>query len=190
MSTLRKEVPVHKGGSSVPSDAGTPTQLVVLKWDRSIDSSMEFRCFVHRKRLAAVSQYDCYSVWPLLQVPDRVREIKGMIEHFHDQIKGQLPYESCVMDVVLKPRTKIERDEERFKTPRTDLNIAAEMRVYLIEFNPFFIDGSSGSSLFEWERDRAMIYFGGATGETVFRVRVDGSAKIHSKQRALVLDYV
>jgi len=156
------------------SDPAAPCslQLVLLPWDRTIgEASIEFRCFVHRRRLCAISQYDT-SIHPALQERQRVSLFKHLIDDFFVQLLPYIPYDSCVMDVVLKrtdasaPPTfdtarAIPLDADRPEPNYTWCGDEHERwRVMLLEFNPFYADGSSGGSLFDWKRDFALLYHG------------------------------
>jgi len=170
-------------------DPGHQLQLVLLPWDTTIGKSVEFRCFVHKRRLCAVSQYD-FSIATLLQVPERLRLFKRLIEDFYQQLKASIPYASCVMDVVVKrsnaPILTFETAEydasSMFVEDNKDQWEGEEKerwRVHLLEFNPFYADGSSGTSLFDWKREFSIIYNGykavgdaAAEAQTVLRYRI------------------
>jgi hypothetical protein len=162
------------------ADPGRTIQLVLLPWDNTIHSSVEFRCFIHRRRLCGISQYDV-AIVPLLQDPMRARLFKRLIEHFHEEIATQIPYESCIMDIVVKT-TEAARNAPTFATAiATDLDLEQpevhnvawsggeheRWRVMLLEFNPFYADGNSGASLFDWKRDFSIVYHGHTVVSTV-----------------------
>lgn len=54
----------------------------------SCSSYREFRCFVHKKQLTAISQYQCYHIFESLQNEQLCETIQAAILHFHEQTKG------------------------------------------------------------------------------------------------------
>lgn len=113
---------------SIPMD-----HYIMLRQWQKIDPAMEFRCFVYKNRLTAISQYHCYQHFKKLQ--GRAKEIRDRIYEFYQKVFPYLIYEDCVMDVIL-----------------TDTD------VQIVEFNSFGADGMAGSSLYHWTQDRAIIY--------------------------------
>jgi len=53
---------------------GEPEQIVLREFEPDLLLENEFRCFVHRNQLNAISQYDHYGVFPKLP------EIKSYLE--------------------------------------------------------------------------------------------------------------
>eukprot|EP01102_Stenamoeba_stenopodia_P019925 TRINITY_DN761_c0_g1_i1.p1 TRINITY_DN761_c0_g1~~TRINITY_DN761_c0_g1_i1.p1 ORF type:complete len:561 (+),score=153.64 TRINITY_DN761_c0_g1_i1:106-1683(+) len=195
-------------------DPGHQLQLVLLPWDTAIGMSVEFRCFVHNRRLCAVSQYD-FSASTLLQVPDRSALFKRLIEDFYQQLKPSIPFSSCVMDVVVKrsnapnptfestkfdPKKAFLDDDDDKKEWRGEDK--ERWRVHLLEFNPFYADGTSGTSLFDWKREFSIIYNGykaadkeDAEWKTVLRYRIADPQKsyrgpLDKPRNPLVLDII
>jgi len=147
-------------------DPGQQIQLVFLPWDSSIDESVEFRCFVHNRRLCAISQYDLL-ISSLLQVPERLSLFKRLIEQFYQQMKTRIPYDSCVMDIILRRHLTDSSTSSISSNPskkEKDVQWRGEdkekWRVHLLEFNPYYADGDSGACLFDWEREFSIIYNG------------------------------
>ena len=105
---------------------------MIRQWEH-IDPAMEFRCFVYRNRLTAISQYHCYNFYKKLQ--GREEEIRDTIYQFYLKIFEFLPYEDCVMDIIISSEG-----------------------VKIVEFNSFGIDGMAGSALYNWQRDKAILY--------------------------------
>jgi len=106
--------------------------IMIRQWEH-IDPAMEFRCFVYRNRLTAISQYHCYNFYKKLQ--GREEEIRDTIYQFYLKIFEFLPYEDCVMDIIISSEG-----------------------VKIVEFNSFGIDGMAGSALYNWQRDKAILY--------------------------------
>jgi hypothetical protein len=94
----------------------------------------EFRCFIHGRKLVAISQYDyCREIPKHIQNPDLVVKC---IKHFVDQIIQYIPFDNVVLDVALK---------------------FPELNVYFIEFNPFGLEGDTDSSLYDWVHDADLL---------------------------------
>jgi hypothetical protein len=110
--------------------------LILVEWQQ-LKKKGEFRCFVHKEKITAISQYHCYSNFKFTETDKRL--ILQSIETLWDGISLYLPYEDCVMDVYID-----------FST---DEHLAS-----IIEFNPFGGDLTSGSALFNWETDKAILY--------------------------------
>ncbi|MFX1452836.1 MAG: hypothetical protein ACFFCM_18510 [Promethearchaeota archaeon] len=105
---------------------GFTQKIFVREWiDIPID--MEFRGFVHKKNLNAISQYYHYLLFPNL--PKQIPIIEKRIKAFYNSIKNKITLDSFIIDfAVLKDR------------------------VILIEFNPFFL--GTDPCLFSWKTDR------------------------------------
>lgn len=104
-----------------------------------MDDDQEFRIFVYKNRITAISQQNLYSVNEWLASKDD-GEIKVIVEHiisgFDKEIAPKMNWlGSYVMDLVL-----------------------IGSGLYFIEPNTWGGDYSSGSSLFHWERDRDLLY--------------------------------
>jgi len=105
------------------------THLVIREWldDVPYRCGYEFRGFVHKKSLNALSQY--FSFLYFKDLVDSKKEVEKRILDFYNNIKGALPHESFVIDfLVLKDR------------------------VLVIELNPFH--SGAGAGLFSWKHDR------------------------------------
>eukprot|EP00474_Spongospora_subterranea_P010834 CRZ11292.1 hypothetical protein [Spongospora subterranea] len=113
------------------SDDGHPAdsiqyKLCLRQWV-DIQTSREFRCFIIRRALAAVSQRDHANFYPSLQddgVIDRIR--LAIQEFFTARVLDNFPDDDFVMDVYIGP----------------------DNMVVLIDFNPFSL--VTDSLLFDW----------------------------------------
>jgi hypothetical protein len=76
---------------------GITPMLHLFKW-RYIDPLCEFRCFVKKRKLIAVSQYD-YGNRGFKDVSHLPYELAG-IHDLHDRIHASVPADDVVMDVV------------------------------------------------------------------------------------------
>eukprot|EP00475_Leptophrys_vorax_P028959 TRINITY_DN42233_c0_g1_i1.p1 TRINITY_DN42233_c0_g1~~TRINITY_DN42233_c0_g1_i1.p1 ORF type:complete len:390 (-),score=95.74 TRINITY_DN42233_c0_g1_i1:87-1256(-) len=118
-----------------------PLHIVIRKWDEKIqeDSEMEFRGFVNKNSLNAVSQYDYLQVYPFI-IDNRESIEKRIFKFWEDHLKELLSetHRSYVCD---------------FYVPKN-----SEDSVKLVELNPFL--SSSGPCLFNWSRDNSIILNG------------------------------
>ncbi|KAH3765875.1 Ras subfamily protein [Pelomyxa schiedti] len=88
---------------------------------------MEFRGFVYKKNLNALTQYLSFLFFP--ELVEQKEAIQARICAFHEEIKTRIPHESYVIDFYVTPE-----------------------RVMIIELNPFH--SGAGASLFSWKNDR------------------------------------
>lgn len=120
-----------------PADPGEA--LVFLKWAPDIRLENEFRVFCYKGHVTAVSQ-DIW--WEPMGWRERYSE--GFVESITsvwDKVKGRLPFETCTMDVSMKPDP----------TSKTGWDAA------IIEFGAFGKHLNTGSDLFHWVRDASIL---------------------------------
>ncbi|MFX0142216.1 MAG: hypothetical protein ACFFDN_51735, partial [Candidatus Hodarchaeota archaeon] len=104
---------------------GFSQKIFVREWI-NIPIDMEFRGFVHKKNLNAISQYYHYLLFPNLHKD--ISTIEKRIKEFYNSIKDKISIESFIIDfAVLKDN------------------------VILIELNPFFL--GTDPCLFSWKTD-------------------------------------
>ena len=72
--------------------------IVILPW-KDIPKRSEFRCFIFKKKITAISQWWCYDEFDF-QLQEKMK-IQNAIQIFFEKIKEHTPYENCVMDVRL-----------------------------------------------------------------------------------------
>lgn len=121
-----------------------PSSILVRHFVRDLDPAFEFRCFVYKGKLTAVSQYFDFPYWK--QLESRKTEIEDRIStYFYSAIKPKLPHQTIVCDIGLIGGTK----------------------PILIELNPFA--ENTGTALFSWKvgHDRAVM-----RGEAPFELRL------------------
>ena len=143
------------------SDTLSELSIFLLPWLPSLDPMMEFRVFVHAKRVVAISQQSLYKPnsrllsWPEGHVRDAwIRSLVSYITAFyHSDVKPKLdeiaPYENYTFDFAF-------------------LGDDDALVPYFIE--PHFsvgADYSAGSALFEWTIDADIME--GRTPEIEFR---------------------
>jgi len=141
-------------------DPSKEMSIVVLPW-RELPDDCEYRCFVHRGRLTALSQYNPYLSWKKCSLkPLELAETVGKAAiELVEQLAGvieQLAVQSVVLDLAWV-------NEE----------------LHIIELNPFGDALTSGSALFSWSEDRAILY-GENGNEVVHRVLGPQSVSLDS----------
>eukprot|EP01126_Amoeba_proteus_P051453 TRINITY_DN6143_c0_g1_i1.p1 TRINITY_DN6143_c0_g1~~TRINITY_DN6143_c0_g1_i1.p1 ORF type:complete len:391 (+),score=58.23 TRINITY_DN6143_c0_g1_i1:81-1175(+) len=92
---------------------GEPEQIVLREWEPELLIENEFRAFVFKNKLNAISQYDHYGVFPnLSKIKDRVQnKILDKWNEVHELIGedsyvidfGYLPEKDCVCVIELSP---------------------------------------------------------------------------------------
>jgi len=109
--------------------------LIIREWVCGLSSEKEFRCFVYKNKLTAISQYNHYITIPELQNKDYLNKVKTIIfNHWDAHVKKLLTdFENYIVDFGL-----IDNDQ-----------------VFLIELNPF--DTKTGPCLFHWTVDRNIL---------------------------------
>lgn len=109
-------------------------KLYILPW-LDMEEWREFRIFVYKKHITAISQQNIYAVYPLLQ-HNINNFVTIIIEHFNNVIKNKINLNSYVYDFVI-------------------LNDGTP---YFIEINSFGKGYASGSALFHWLLDEEKLY--------------------------------
>lgn len=114
---------------------GCQSAILLTPWHCEINKNNEFRVIVYDRHVSAISQQQCYKYSGLNAhlAESCARAIIQMVEDMTKSI-GSLPYKCCVMDVWINDRG-----------------------ANLIEMNPGEMWSTSGSALFNWETDRAII---------------------------------
>lgn len=130
--------------------------LVFREWLSEIPLAWEFRCFVKKGIITAISQYYWTEYYSELQNQEEF--IRDTICQFFDgDVKDAITelYPDCVMDVVLWKNSG--RDTHK------------DLGVFIIELNPFGGSLVTCSSLFNWELDYDILY--GITKTPEIRLR-------------------
>jgi len=120
----------------VPGASSGKLYLMLRDFIQDLPIDHEFRCYVHNRKLTAISQYQCYCVFPALEDESHVLECRSLITDFIEKVKHIFPMESFVIDVVVMP----------------------DKTCQVIELNPFGIHMSSGSALYSWIKDYDLLY--------------------------------
>jgi len=104
---------------------------IIVREFTPMDPSMEFRVFIFKRKITAISQYCYHLYFPHLVSNKNI--YKEEIEKFYEKVKDLIPQELCVMDVLILP----------------DGNIK------IIELNPFYND--TGACLFSWIEEKELL---------------------------------
>jgi len=134
-SKLHSKQAVVKETDSVASK--WTTAISFRQWRTDVDGSLEFRCFVNRGQLRAISQYNHYCVFKELEKSrDQLQvSIESYCKRMHALLSPR--FESYVIDVaVTKLTTK-------------------DIGLVVVELNPF--ETSTGAALFDWSADRRLL---------------------------------
>ena len=116
------------------------TNIIVRQWSPLLDPSMEFRCFVYRSKLTAISQYNHYCRFEQFQNENFVQRIKTIIvDYWQKEIQELLDacgevYLNYVIDIGVIEKGAL-----------------SNLECIVIELNPFA--PSTGASLFDWRTD-------------------------------------
>lgn len=118
------------------------------------DIALEFRGFVYKRSLNALSQYyDPLYFRKLHKFKDIYLE---SIKQFFESVKDQIPWENCVMDFLIT-------EAEDLDEPTLD-----DLQVQVVEFNP--LNRFTGAALFSWTHDTPLFC---AEKPFEFRIRTE-----------------
>lgn len=109
--------------------------IFVRQW-HVIPAWAEFRCFMRRRKLVGVSQYDCRNLGHCPPIAQHSRRIKAAIELFFDKVVAASHLDDAVCDVFL------DTGEEQ---------LHQRIDVRLLELNPFI--PQTDPCLFNWSGD-------------------------------------
>ncbi|KAI9155598.1 putative CDC123-like protein L884 [Paramyrothecium foliicola] len=138
--------------------------LIVQRWSPEIELNREIRVFCYKGKVTAASQ----DIW-WEKVGWRNRYTDGFVQAIvqtWDNVKEHLPFDTCIMDVLM--------------TPPSD---TGSWQARVIEFNGFGAHLNTGSDLFHWVRDADILE--GKTNEVTVRF-VDDWEDDDSTQETLV----
>lgn len=114
--------------------------LYFMKWIKDFDPEKEFRIFVYKNRITAISQQNLYThnKWLSSKTNEDITcMVEKIVKYFNDNIRDKIDLDSFVMDLGL-----IGENEEP----------------YFIEPNSFGKEYASGSSLFCWLKNYDELY--------------------------------
>ena len=137
------------------------TMVALREWNENVDDSLEFRTFVYKGVMTAISQYNHYCYLPHLHALEP--GIRNAINRTWKLVKPLLlldldlcpekgddvhMYENVVVDfaVVRKKRTEHGKKQQEQ---------APEWDCFVIELNPF--ETTTGSCLYSWRNDEGIL---------------------------------
>ena len=129
----------------LPNTSSAGLGLVFRTFLPDIRPELEFRCFVAEgRRMTAMSQYNCFDRFQVLQDAALVHRIADAIIAAHERVRlslpPSLPYYVADFAVLGDPSDPL-----------------LPVRLSLLELNPFGPDLSSGSALFHWQDDHDLL---------------------------------
>lgn len=116
----------------------SPVKIYLLEW-KTINPNLEFRVFVYKKNITAISQYHHWKENKDLQEmkPEEINNIaEKIIEHYSSTVKDAIKIDSYVYDVA-------------YMGPTTD--------PYFIELGTFGKGYISRAAMFDWVKDDAIL---------------------------------
>jgi len=128
-----------------------PDTLYFIPWRNDWNHNLEFRVFVHERKVVCISQYVTtkYTGWN----KENIKPVSlKILEYCNNHIIPKFELNSFVVDVICVSQNNI-----------PIIDSSTHFDVELVEFNPFGKELSSGSALFHWLNDSAMY----GTGENV-----------------------
>jgi len=127
------------------------SKVVVRKFDTRIHPSLEFRAFVSRGRLTALSQYEEFYFPLVVQYKDALKaQIASYFELVNPLLTKALGLDSYVVDFAV---VSIWKSPDQTKAP-----LSLRNDVLIVEVNPFHANTSG--CLFRWKNDRNQILNG------------------------------
>jgi len=128
---------------------GDKFKIYVLPW-KKISPDLEFRVFIHNKKVVAISQQHIYEVlFTEKDFPERIENIVKIIVGYFDTIKHYPCFpENFTIDLALIRHGNF---SQRKNSSRKNLS------PYFIEMNGFGADYPAGSALFHWRRDEDIL---------------------------------
>jgi len=115
--------------------ADKDTYIFLRRWETLLCAKFEFRIFVHHGQLVAASQQHPFKVFEYTDT-ERRRIVAALNAFAFSECFRKVPYRSWVGDVWYNSTTE---------------------RLQFIEANPYGAHSGSGSALFEWEADHALL---------------------------------
>jgi hypothetical protein len=155
---LRAFVEDSRARGWLESEGATSATLWLSDFDDRVRVEDEFRVFIHKGCVTAISQYDWQSMAPTLyrKSEPELEALGGRIRDF------SLTAMRTLMEAIESPS---------FETWNVVVDVAlVDSEVRLIEFTSFGGHTGCGSALFHWKHDHAILYASGSTRTAVFRV--------------------
>jgi len=121
----------------------SPVNLIFRRWEGALRDDLEFRVFVHERRIVAISQYNHYCCFDVLAGMDEAMRcrLRDKIIEYVGRLLDRIEPPSYVMDVALIEEKNVPLIEGRLVT---------------IELNPFL--ETTGAALFDWKQDSDLLH--------------------------------
>ena len=121
--------------------------LYLLPWRNDWNENLEFRVFVHNKKVTSISQY----VWhkDVGFTEDIMKVLTPKILDFCEYVINKFPLFDFVVDIIVVLQDNIEI---------CGIDQNTNLNVELVEFNSFGAELASGSALFHWLNDYNLLY--------------------------------
>ncbi|KAK0527067.1 hypothetical protein OC842_004991 [Tilletia horrida] len=147
--------------SAAASTAAVPPLYLVIKQHYAFPTSHEFRCFVHRRRLVALSQRDTATAFPHLQPRATRRTIRRLVRNFwKERLDLAAPSPPISLEQPEQGQEQHEQGTERERIPPPtallrdyvfDVYLTRDMgRVFLVDLAPWGI-ARTDPLLWNWD---------------------------------------
>lgn len=167
---LESSITARMGHQGVDG-ATSHLKYYLFPWKTELHTCREFRVFVSRRRVTAISQQSLYTANSILSSlaarPDLVHTVvqnwvRRLLPYIENVVLTRITWmDDFVMDIVLlgppPPPAEVLRSDASAEKLVDVVNPEA-LVPYFIEVNPFGFAYSSGSSLFQWVTDYALLY--------------------------------
>ena len=146
---------------------------LVLRPFVPIAVDMEFRGFVFREELTCLSQYN-YLIYSARLIEKRETILAKIVRFFDETVKKKLraySAKSYVIDFALTQGGETRNRKKAFlllSLPSLDSDRIDEMKVWVIELNPFL--ETTDGALFSWQHERALLERRPENGQPIFRL--------------------
>lgn len=149
VTSAQEAIDILNGSERTREVFGLYKNYIMVREYKELPRNMEFRLFVRKGKLRAISRYDVYDFSPL--DPTRIRSV--IKQWFSSLQRENLDlFDDYTMDVVLWEENK---EESLF-----------DDGVFIIEYNSYGPDSLAGSCLFHWENDWEIL----SRGDAVIRI--------------------
>ncbi|KAI8277473.1 hypothetical protein K4K56_000594 [Colletotrichum sp. SAR 10_98] len=144
-------------------------QLFFFPYHADLDRLSEWRCYIKKNRVAAISQSSFYQCNHPGITNDALRSFAMQVRRLWADMAPQLRFDSCVLDVYAE-----------VKSPGFVVN--------LVEINPWGAHAGSGNLLFHWLDDADILNRAGSEPEpapaVVIRLVEEGESPVLSRNEA------
>lgn len=108
------------------------TSIILRQWEPNLKQENEFRLFVQKNELKAISQYNPYCFYPNLNDNSRLENLKDMMARFVKKVDSKIEVDTYILDIgILGDHIKV------------------------IELNPFH--PTTSACMFSWQEDKDIL---------------------------------